>query len=85
MSVMRWAVASTPLLIHVENVILNRSSTDMTPHNRRYRLPVQQRLRTCFLDRRSFWNFTLEATINKMFMDRWKSLKLMRSGNFKRF
>ena len=42
-------------------------------------------LRTCFLDRRSFWNFTSEATINKMFMCRWKSLKLMSSGNFKRF
>ena len=42
-------------------------------------------LRTCFLDRRSFWNFTSVATINKMFMCRWKSLKLMRSGNFKRF
>ena len=40
---------------------------------------------TCFLDRRSFWNFTSEATINKMCRCRWKSLKLMRSGNFKRF
>ena len=46
---------------------------------------VTDSLWTCFLDRRSFWNFTSEATLNKMFMCRWKSLKLMRSGNFKRF
>ena len=46
---------------------------------------ILRTIRTCFLDRRSFWNFTSEATINKMFMCRWKSLKLMRSGNFKIF